>query len=142
MEGCMCDRHGRWRAADVAEAAGITYRQLDYWLRIGLVTSVAEERPGSGGRRQFTRREVLLTACVARVMAFTADSAIARKLWDHLDSMGDVDEWPDAVVVDSQGVYRPGKSRRDGLYIAVASAIAPILAATRSANRCSLAPTG
>lgn len=37
---------------------GLTFRVLDYWLRTGAVTLVAEETPGSGGRRSFTKSEV------------------------------------------------------------------------------------
>ena len=42
-----------------AKAAGITYRQLDYWLRTGMITlEEGPETPGSGHRRRFTTAEV------------------------------------------------------------------------------------
>lgn len=42
-------------AADLCEAAGVTYRQLDYWCTAGLIPRRAQ--PGSGNWRQFTREE-------------------------------------------------------------------------------------
>lgn len=45
-------------AAEAARQAGITYRQLDYWLRQGIIKVTGEATPGSGHRRTFTRTEV------------------------------------------------------------------------------------
>lgn len=49
----------RYTTAEVLEhIPGLTFRVLDYWLRTGAVTLEAEETPGSGGRRSFTKDEV------------------------------------------------------------------------------------
>lgn len=41
-----------WTSRQVCAIAGCTYRQLDYWLRTGVVTP-SVEADGSGSRRQF-----------------------------------------------------------------------------------------
>lgn len=43
---------------EAAKAAGVTYRQLDYWLRTGAVKPTAEAQPGSGNPRRFAADEV------------------------------------------------------------------------------------
>jgi len=43
---------------EAAEAAGISYRMLDYWLRHGVVRPLTEANPGSGYHRSFTTEEV------------------------------------------------------------------------------------
>lgn len=41
----------------VADQAGITYRQLDVWVRVGYVTCAHNATPGSGHQRTWTRTE-------------------------------------------------------------------------------------
>lgn len=40
----------------VARSAGVSYRQIDYWCRCGLIDGTTN--PGSGGRRAFTAAQV------------------------------------------------------------------------------------
>lgn len=51
-----------YTAKEAAEAAGISYRMLDYWLRQGAVRPTAEAQPGSGNHRSFTADEVMRLA--------------------------------------------------------------------------------
>lgn len=54
---------------EAAELAGISYRQVDYWCRQG-VLGAAHQRPiGSGQRRQLTGWDVLALRAVGRVSA-------------------------------------------------------------------------
>jgi len=48
-----------YTAKEAADAAGISYRMLDYWLRQGAVRPKAEAQPGSGNHRSFTAEEVM-----------------------------------------------------------------------------------
>ena len=42
-----------------ASLAGVTYRMLDHWLRLGIIhLTASSDTPGSGGRRRFTAAEV------------------------------------------------------------------------------------
>lgn len=45
-----------------ARLAGITYRQLDYWCRTGLVWPTVRDANGSGSRRLFSADDVRLIA--------------------------------------------------------------------------------
>jgi len=47
-----------YTSKEAAEAAGISYRMLDYWLRTGAVRLKNKAQPGSGNHRSFTTEEV------------------------------------------------------------------------------------
>ncbi|KAB8162044.1 MerR family transcriptional regulator [Streptomyces sp. 3MP-14] len=49
-------------------AAGITYRQLDYWARTGLVQPGVRPAPGQGGQRLYSFRDVLVLKIVKRLL--------------------------------------------------------------------------
>jgi hypothetical protein len=53
-------------AKEAADAAGITYRQLDYWARRGWVTPSVEAGLGRAGRRLYSPEDVVLLSAVAR----------------------------------------------------------------------------
>lgn len=60
------------RTADVssrraAEIAGISYRQLDYWARLGYVEPSGASATGSGSRRRWTLPDVQRLASIAAV---------------------------------------------------------------------------
>lgn len=55
-----------------AEAAGVSYRQLDYWTRLGLTRPVGESCPGSGGLRMWDPDEVPVIRLVAKLVASRA----------------------------------------------------------------------
>ena len=52
---------------EVAMRSGLSYRQLDYWLRSGFIT-IADDADGSGSRRRFTDDEVADVMKVAQMM--------------------------------------------------------------------------
>ena len=49
-------------------AAGITYRQLDYWARTGLVEPTVREAAGSGTRRLYSFRDILVLKVVKKLL--------------------------------------------------------------------------
>lgn len=50
---------GGFSGAAAAEIAGITYRQLDYWTRTGLVSPSLAAASGSGSRRRYSYTDLL-----------------------------------------------------------------------------------
>ena len=50
------------------EIVGITYRQLDYWTRTGLVVSTAQEAEGSGSRRRYSYNDLLELKLIKRLL--------------------------------------------------------------------------
>ena len=49
-----------YRGPTACNAAGITYRQLDYWARTGLVEPSVREAAGSGTQRLYAFRDILV----------------------------------------------------------------------------------
>jgi len=57
-----------YRGASAAAAAGISYRQLDYWDRTSLVIPSIQTATGSGSQRLYSFRDILVfEACEATV---------------------------------------------------------------------------
>lgn len=49
-------------------AAGITYRQLDYWARTDLIRPSVHDAEGSGSRRRYSYRDILLLATMKTLL--------------------------------------------------------------------------
>ena len=49
-----------YRGPTACAAAGITYRQLDYWARTGLVAPSVRTATGSGTQRLYSFRDILV----------------------------------------------------------------------------------
>src|SRR3546814_20562864 len=62
----MYDEVG-YRGAVAARAAGITYRQLDYWARTELVEPTVRGATGSGPQRLSGLRDILVLKLVTRM---------------------------------------------------------------------------
>ena len=81
------------------EIVGITYRQLDYWTRTGLVTSNAQAAVGSGSRRRYSYNDLLELKLIKRLL----DEGIAlqrvREVFDYLrDELGENVASADLVI--------------------------------------------
>lgn len=57
-----------YRGAVAARAAGITYRQLDYWARTELVEPTVRTAQGSGSQRLYGFRDILVLKLVKRLL--------------------------------------------------------------------------
>ena len=57
-----------YRGATACAAAGITYRQLDYWARTGLVEPSIRTATGSGSARLYGFRDILVLKIVKRLL--------------------------------------------------------------------------
>jgi DNA-binding transcriptional MerR regulator len=57
-----------YRGPSACAAAGITYRQLDYWARTGLVEPSIRPALGSGTQRLYSFRDVLVLKIVKRLL--------------------------------------------------------------------------
>src|ERR687898_1729965 len=55
--GVMMSEQG-FRAPEAKRIAGITYRQLDYWTRTGLVTPSLNDAHGSGTQRLYSFQDL------------------------------------------------------------------------------------
>lgn len=57
-----------YRGPTACKAAGITYRQLDYWARTGLVEPSVRGATGSGTQRLYGFRDILVLKVVKRLL--------------------------------------------------------------------------
>jgi DNA-binding transcriptional MerR regulator len=62
-----------YRGPTACAAAGITYRQLDYWARTGLVEPSIRAAHGSGSQRLYSFRDI----CVLKVVKRLLDTGIS-----------------------------------------------------------------
>ncbi|MEJ5945032.1 MerR family transcriptional regulator [Pseudokineococcus basanitobsidens] len=64
----VLDEEVGYRGVTACRAAGITYRQLDYWARTGLVEPGVRPATGSGTQRLYGFRDVLVLKVVKRLL--------------------------------------------------------------------------
>ena len=57
-----------FRGPTACKAAGITYRQLDYWARTDLVAPTVRSASGSGSQRLYSFRDILVLKVVKRLL--------------------------------------------------------------------------
>src|SRR3954467_2926927 len=62
------DDSAGYRGVIAARAAGITYWQLDYWARTGLVEPTIRGAAGSGSQRLYGFRDILVLKLVKRLL--------------------------------------------------------------------------
>ncbi len=62
------DDDAGFRGAQVCSLVGITYRQLDYWARTGLLRPSIADAKGSGSQRRYAYRDVLELKVIKRLL--------------------------------------------------------------------------
>ena len=63
----MTDEQG-YRAPQVCNIVGITYRQLDYWARTGLLQPSLQVAQGSGSQRLYSFGDIVQLRVVKRLL--------------------------------------------------------------------------
>ena len=78
-----------YRGPQVCKFAGITYRQLDYWARTGLLTPSVKGAAGSGSQRLYSFRDLVLLRTIKRLLDAGMSLQRVREavgyVHDHLD---------------------------------------------------------
>ncbi len=57
-----------YRAPQVCKLVDITYRQLDYWARTGLITPSIQSAHGSGSQRRYSFTDIVQLKVVKRLL--------------------------------------------------------------------------
>ncbi|HSN43218.1 MAG TPA: MerR family transcriptional regulator [Propionibacteriaceae bacterium] len=86
-------------------AAGITYRQLDYWARTGLVVPEVRSAGGSGTQRLYSFRDLLLLKVIKRLIDAGISLPQIRIAIDHLRERGVQDLTQVTLMSDGVSVY-------------------------------------
>jgi len=94
-----------YRGPTACNAAGITYRQLDYWARTGLVEPTVRTAGGSGTQRLYSFRDVLLLKVIKRLLDAGVSLQQIRAAVHHLRERGTDDLTRVTLMSDGASVY-------------------------------------
>ncbi|MHB8511445.1 MAG: MerR family transcriptional regulator [Actinomycetota bacterium] len=75
---------GGFRGPTVCKTVGITYRQLDYWARTGLVTPSVKDATGSGSQRLYSFTDIVHLKIIKRLLDAGVSLQQTRKAIDYL----------------------------------------------------------
>ena len=94
-----------YRGPVAAGVVGITYRQLDYWARTGLVAPTVRPATGSGTSRLYGFRDILELKIVKRLLDTGVSLQQIRTAVEHLRSRGTTDLTQVTLMSDGASVY-------------------------------------
>jgi DNA-binding transcriptional MerR regulator len=93
-----------YRVPEVCRIVGISYRQLDYWARTGLVTPSIRDAKGSGTQRLYSFQDLVSLKVIKNLLDTGVSLQRVRKAVEYLEAM---DRPPHGVMLmsDGHGVY-------------------------------------
>lgn len=94
-----------YRGPAACQIAGITYRQLDYWARTGLVVPSIRGAAGSGSQRLYSFKDVLVLKVVKRLLDTGVSLQNIRVAVEHLRKRGVRDLAGITLFSDGTTVY-------------------------------------
>ena len=94
-----------YRGPVACAAAGITYRQLDYWARTDLVLPSIRSAAGSGTQRLYSFRDILVLKIVKRLLDTGVSLQNIRTAVDQLRARGTDDLAHITLLSDGTTVY-------------------------------------
>lgn len=94
-----------YRGVTACHAVGISYRQLDYWARTGLVVPSIRDASGSGTQRLYSFRDLVVLKVVKRLLDAGVSLQNIRKAIDVLRSRGVEDLAGITLISDGTTVY-------------------------------------
>jgi DNA-binding transcriptional MerR regulator len=94
-----------YRGPTACSAAGITYRQLDYWARTALVEPSVRAAHGSGSQRLYSFRDILVLKVVKRLLDTGISLQQIRAAVQHLRNRGSADLAQVTLMSDGVSVY-------------------------------------
>jgi DNA-binding transcriptional MerR regulator len=94
-----------YRGPTACTAAGITYRQLDYWARTGLIEPTVRGAKGSGSQRLYSFQDILLLKVVKRLLDAGISLQQIRTAVQHLRERGTDDLTRVTLMSDGVSVY-------------------------------------
>ncbi len=94
-----------YRGPTACSAAGITYRQLDYWARTSLVLPTVRTASGSGSLRLYSFKDILVLKVVKRLLDAGVSLQNIRIAVDALRQRGVDDLAQLTLLSDGTSVY-------------------------------------
>jgi DNA-binding transcriptional MerR regulator len=94
-----------YRGPQTCKIVGITYRQLDYWTRTGLVEPTIQAAQGSGTQRLYSFNDLLQLRLIKSLTDAGASLQKVRQAIEYV-RMHVEDDWSKVTIVaDGSGVY-------------------------------------
>jgi DNA-binding transcriptional MerR regulator len=93
-----------YRVPDVVKIVGITYRQLDYWARTGLVTPSIQDARGSGTQRLYSFQDLVALRVIKGLLDTGVSLQRVRKAVQHVRAL-DRPLSGLTLMSDGRGVY-------------------------------------
>lgn len=97
--------NGGFKGATASRAAGISYRQLDYWARTGLVVPTIQSAQGSGSQRLYGFRDILVLKLIKRLLDTGISLQQIRTAVAQLHEAGVYDLSQTTLMSDGSSVY-------------------------------------
>lgn len=94
-----------YRGTTACSVAGISYRQLDYWARTGLVVPSVRDASGSGTQRLYSFRDIVVLKVVKRLLDAGVSLQNIRKAIETLRRRGEEDLANVTLISDGTTVY-------------------------------------
>ena len=94
-----------YRGVTACHAVTISYRQLDYWARTGLVVPSVRDASGSGTQRLYSFRDMVVLKVVKRLLDAGVSLQNIRKAIEALRSRGTDDLAEITLISDGTTVY-------------------------------------
>jgi DNA-binding transcriptional MerR regulator len=104
-DGALLPEDIGFRGPVACSAAGITYRQLDYWARTGLVEPSVRSATGSGSQRLYGFRDILVLKVVKRLLDTGISLQQIRSAVEFLRDRGSSDLTRVTLMSDGVSVY-------------------------------------
>jgi DNA-binding transcriptional MerR regulator len=99
-----------YRGSVACQAAGISYRQLDYWARTGLVLPSIRDASGSGSARLYSFKDILVLKIVKRFLDTGVSLQNIRTAVNHLANRGVDDLAQVTLMSDGHSIYECSSS--------------------------------
>lgn len=94
-----------YRGPHTCKIVGISYRQLDYWTRTGLVAPSVRSAQGSGTQRLYSFNDLLQLKLIKSLTDAGASLQKVRQAIEYVKDHVD-DDWSKVTIVaDESGVY-------------------------------------
>jgi DNA-binding transcriptional MerR regulator len=106
----VSDQPDGYRGPVVSKIVGITYRQLDYWARTGLVVPTLRVARGSGSQRLYSFKDVLVLKVVKGLLDAGVSLQNIRVAVEHLRARGIEDLATVTLFSDGTTVYECGSA--------------------------------
>ncbi len=94
-----------WRGTAACRVVGITYRQLDYWARTGLVEPSVRRASGSGSNRLYSFRDIIVLKVIKRLLDAGVSLQNIRMAVEALRCRGVKDLAEITLMSDGSRVY-------------------------------------